>query len=930
MAKSEAKLEYRSDFPDFVFDTFSPSQPVVVINGNVEDQIQVGNKLCYLVDLLVQRAVERKVYDFVILYNAATKDMVFGDEFLRLPKKDLGMKDDFSGLNISLSSDNGAGGDQIAKLLDPNVIKSHSGAEADSAFFTIVKKLSDEFSGKTFLVIVDHGDDIFPDETNTPTGASHATFPSRLTDIVRSLKKGSTDRNVIILNNKGRIASSLTRELPQLCVPHTTESEVRDVLANVIKDPDKLLQATRFAVTLEVGVLMEVVGKAGKDVDVLLAQLIKLRTEKIANMSGGNLEATIGFGKDEVALSPGARVYCDNVARNFFKSPGLVGNGVLLVGPPGTGKSVFPQYIASQIGVPFLRMGSMNTEGLSGRATQKLEQVFAAIEANKPCIVLIDEIDMLIPSGQGAFQSDNDNQFRALFQAKLADDNAMRGVLFFGASNHPENLATPLVRSGRFGDIIAVLPPETVAERIQVFRAVWNQLKNKGDLPKDDAKFGMASDELLTSLLLDLPTHVTGGDFRQMIRDAINNVGKNNSKYNNIWEALFVLKKALMEGKYIKKASDFDDMVAMSLSKQNVDFDDGVDSDEATSFDVDELKALALVRETGRVAGFMVDAGQAQDQLNSRIQALTDERLRISDMLDQGMVALGEKGILLKGQSDDLERRRVEIDASMRQLEQERAEFDAHTAEQKVVFSKIIGNYRADLIDQDRNKFVAVEQEIVRISGYNLTETRSFEDLIRRIDGLITDVAKLKITMFGILIGGDRLDKADSELRSLRMKFAGILRGREDTSASSLSGFQVPRQADGRGHVAQVATPSTTRRSTPPLRTELPGLPNLSPTSRGGFVSNILRTTAGKILVGVLGMSAVAGVYHVATSVSEDVVQNPIIKFASQKEGVDKGYIVIKDGVLFPKEGYEWAYSEDDIAPLVNGDYVPFSVRKIN
>lgn len=904
MAKTVEKLEYRSDFPDQVLDSFSSSKPVVIINGNVEDQIQVGNELHYLVDLLVEKAVKGKKYDFVILYNAASKDMQFGDEALHLPEKDLGMREDFKGLNISLASENGGpnGGDQVAKLLDPDFVKPHAGADSDSSFFTILKKLAAGYQGKTFLVIIDHGDDIFPDEANTPTGASHATFPSRLTDIVRNLK-GSTGRNVIVLNNKGRIAGSLAKDLPQLTMPASTETEVKNVLAKVIRDPDKLVQATRFAVTLEISVLIEIVDKADSDVDELLRRLIALRTANIERMSGGVLKASMGWKDDEVALSPEAKAYCDGISRNFFERQGLVGNGVLLVGPPGTGKSVFPQYIASQIGVPFLRVESLSTDGLSGRSTEKLVAVFAAIEANRPCIVLIDEIDMLIPSGKGnAFRNDNDDQFRALFQAKIADDKAMSGVLFFGASNHPENIATPLMRSGRFGEVIAVLPPKTAEERVQVFKAVWNQLKSS--LPQNDpTKFPKPSDEVLTILLQDLPDYITGGDFKRMIIDAIKKVESKNSKYSNIWEALFSLKKELMSGKYIKKADDFDAMVEMSLAKQTVSFEEDYDESKPVEFDPEELKALALVRMTARVAADLGNASSTQHAIEARMEALRKEKERLAQMFDNGMKALGNQGEALLEAAEELENRGKVIDAKMERLTQERAGFEAHVVEQREVFANILESFKGDLINNDKRSLEEIERSSIEISAYNVAEINNPQVVIEKIDDLLSSITNLKVTPFGVFIGSDRIDKVEDSLRKERTRFASTVKGK--------TGVAQPRNHAG---------------------SDLPDLPRLPRSMHRGPISRMMATTTGRVAAVILalglGTGAVVGGIALVEKVSAPKEPARIINFSSLDEAMSQGFIIDTDGVKKPKEGYVWAYSTEEISQFPKGDPRQYSIKE--
>lgn len=97
-------------------------------------------------------------------------------------------------------------------------------------------------------------------------------------------------------------------------------------------------------------------------------------------------------------------------------------------------------------------------------------------------------------------------------------------------------------------------------------------------------------------------------------------------------------------------------------------------------------------------------------------------------------------------------------------------------------------------------------------------------------------------------------------------------------------------------------------------------------------MQGILGSTSGRIAALVLSLAA-GGTYFAAksvqTNVPEQIEQTPIISVDSEKEGIKRGYIVIKDGVKYPAEGYEWAYSAEEIKKFPKDDPRKFTVRKI-
>lgn len=915
MSKIDTKLEYRSDFPDLVFDTFSSANPIVIINGNVEEQITTKDgKFHNMVNLLIEKAINGKQYDFVIVYNAASKNMVFGDEYIRLPKKQLGMKEDFMGLGISISADHATGNpDQIATLLDQGVSKPHQGAGADSDFFTLLRRLAAGDHGKTFLVIIDHGDDILPNKEQTPAGASHAIFPSQLTDLARDLK-GPTPRHMIVIDNNSSISKSFTDKFTLLTMPHSTEAEVRNELAKATDDKEKLIHITRIAVTLQISVVMDAVRKYGKDFDALLRVLVKLRADEIEKMSQGNLKATIGWNNDQVALPPAMKEYCDGLADDLINRPGILERGIVLVGPPGTGKSIIPQYIAQQIGVPFLRMGSMTTEGWSGVGTQKLELAFDAIEANKPCIVLIDELELLLPSDGTSHRSNNDEQFRAVFQTRFGDKNALRGVLFFGTSNHPERLEGPLRRSGRFGDIIAVLPPKTVQERINIFKAVWRQLENS--FHNDGrARFALPDDDVLAMLLEDLPSHITGADFSKIIMKADGKMKKKKAKYSTMFDALLSVKNEIMNGTFLVKAVDFDEMVERALNAQNVRFDEDVDSDtDTTDHDPEILKAKAVSRMVANLEDRLKREAEVQADLERRQAKLREEKAEIENMMNAGLQAMGEKGEELAQKASAIEERSKEVDIQMQRLNQEIEKSDALAKSRRAEVAKAVEFLKLESIETDRSEFQEIASRLAEIASYNMANIKDKKGVVDTIDKLLSRITDIKRTIFGITSGKDDIDALEAKLKQERARFETAIKREEDL-----------------GKIKIEDPPWKNQRQ--PTRPIIDGVNSAS----GNALSTLRRisqTTAGKVAAWAIGITATGALYYWSSKESHQAAESAntarheIITFSSQEEGVAKGYITIIDGTVHYAEGYEWAYADQEILGFPYGDPRKFAVRR--
>ena len=216
---------------------------------------------------------------------------------------------------------------------------------------------------------------------------------------------------------------------------------------------------------------------------VVLAVGIFLFMMMNAQQAGGGNGKMMNFGKSRAKMTLGDKsVTFAQVAGlkeekeeleeivDFLKEPGKytgvgarIPKGVLLEGPPGTGKTMLAKAVAGEANVPFFSMsGSEFVEMFVGMGASKVRDLFKQAKEKAPCIVFIDEIDAIGKKRDGSGMGGNDEREQTLNQLLTEMDgfDGRKGVVILAATNRPETLDKALLRPGRFDRRIPVELPD--------------------------------------------------------------------------------------------------------------------------------------------------------------------------------------------------------------------------------------------------------------------------------------------------------------------------------------------------------------------------------------------------------------------------------------------------------------------------------------
>lgn len=204
-----------------------------------------------------------------------------------------------------------------------------------------------------------------------------------------------------------------------------------------------------------------------------------------ANSAGGGNKGVMSFGKNRARMVKDdelKKITFDDVAGldeekaeleevvDFLRNPkkymevgARIPKGILLVGPPGTGKTYISKAVAGEAGVPFFSIsGSDFVEMFVGVGAARVRDLFAEAKKNSPCIIFIDEIDAVGRRRGAGIGGGNDEREQTLNQLLVEMDGfgINEGIIILAATNRPDVLDPALLRPGRFDREVMIGIPD--------------------------------------------------------------------------------------------------------------------------------------------------------------------------------------------------------------------------------------------------------------------------------------------------------------------------------------------------------------------------------------------------------------------------------------------------------------------------------------
>jgi len=262
---------------------------------------------------------------------------------------------------------------------------------------------------------------------------------------------------------------------------------------------------------------------------VLFIAVGQLMAKKLTDRAGGPGSMMFGAGKSNAKIyvqsSQGIRfadVAGEDEAKenlqeivNYLHDPSKyqeigasMPKGILLVGPPGTGKTMLAKAVAGESQVPFFSIsGSEFVEMFVGMGASKVRDLFSQAKEKAPCIVFIDEIDAIGQKRSGGQYGGNDEREQTLNQLLTEmdgfDDNS--GVIILAATNRPESLDPALTRPGRFDRRVPVELPD---------------LKGREDILKVHAKKIKLAENVDFGTVARMASGASGAELANIVNEA--------------------------------------------------------------------------------------------------------------------------------------------------------------------------------------------------------------------------------------------------------------------------------------------------------------------------------------------------------------------------------------------------------------------------
>ena len=293
----------------------------------------------------------------------------------------------------------------------------------------------------------------------------------------------------IDINGDG-VKETITKSVTQMIVDATKNNEPGSTSNFVItvKDPYEVTWFDRWGPTIiliaaSTLLLLFLFSRMSSSVNSSNRQAMDFNRSRARRVNTSKIKFEDVAGADEEKAEMEELVYYLKEPKKYTKLGAKLPKGVLLVGPPGCGKTLLAKAVAGEAGVPFFSIsGSDFVEMFVGVGAGRVRDMFRIAKENAPCLVFIDEIDAVGRQRGAVLGGGNDEREQTLNQLLVEMDgfNDNSGIIVIAATNRDDVLDPALLRAGRFDRKITVSLPD-VKGREAIFKV---HAKNKKVSPE--------------------------------------------------------------------------------------------------------------------------------------------------------------------------------------------------------------------------------------------------------------------------------------------------------------------------------------------------------------------------------------------------------------------------------------------------------------
>ncbi|MBQ8986622.1 MAG: ATP-dependent zinc metalloprotease FtsH [Lachnospiraceae bacterium] len=308
--------------------------------------------------------------------------------------------------------------------------------------------------------------------------------------------------------------------------------------------------------------------------------------------------------------------------------------GILLVGPPGTGKTMLAKAVAGESNVPFFSMsGSEFVEMFVGMGASKVRDLFKQAQEKAPCILFLDEIDAIGKKRDGSALGGNDEREQTLNQLLTEMDGFEEniGVVILAATNRPEALDPALTRPGRFDRRVPVELPD---------------LKGREDILKVHAKKIKYGQDVDFNKIARMAAGASGAELANIVNEAALRAVRDGRKFAN--EADFEESIEVVIAGYQKKNAILTDKEKLIVSYHEI----GHALVAAMQTNSAPVQKITIIPRTSGALGYTM---QVEEEGNHYLMSKEEMENKIATLCGGRAAEEVEFGSVTTGASNDIE-----------------------------------------------------------------------------------------------------------------------------------------------------------------------------------------------------------------------------------------------------------------------------------